>query len=190
MVKMTSGNKKLGKKVLNISRTPCATCPSDAPCRAKCYAMKAYRQYPNVRQAWNGNTEAAKNLPEYFKDINTIVSKKKPVHFRWHVAGDIDSQEYLNGMKLVARANPDTKFLAFTKNHNLDFVGLPKNLEVVASLWPNWGKDTVGLRKAWMQDGTENRIPATALVCPGSCETCKACWSLTADNRDVVFNVH
>jgi hypothetical protein len=189
MVKISKGNTKLGN-VMNLSLTPCKTCPADAPCRDKCYAMKAYRQYPNVREAWNGNTEATNNRPAFFSEVNKSVNKKKPEYFRWQVAGDILDQNYLDGMKMVARANPKTKFLAFTKNHGLDFGSLPKNLQIVASLWSNWGKRPVGLPVAWMQDGKENRVTGNEIECPGKCKDCKACWNLNSLGKDVVFKAH
>lgn len=190
MVNISKGNKKVGN-IPNVSLTPCTTCPADAPCRDKCYAMKAYRQYPNVRAAWNGNTEAARNhTAEYFAGIHDFIQKKKPSHFRWHVAGDIENQKYLDGMIEVAKKNPETRFLAFTKMHELDYTNKPENLEVVASLWSGWGKKHETLPVAWMQDGKEDRVPESAVKCPGSCEGCKACWNLSRLHKDVVFDAH
>jgi hypothetical protein len=189
MVAISSGNTKLGK-VMNISLTPCATCLPDAPCRSKCYAMKAYKQYPNVRQAWNGNTEKARNdLQGFMTEVNNVVQKKKPEYFRWQVAGDILNQAYLDGMNLIARANPKTKFLAFTKKHDLDFTGKAKNLEIVGSLWSNWG-EVKNLPVAYMQDGNEKRVNGTEIECPGKCKDCKACWNLSATGKNVVFKAH
>jgi hypothetical protein len=87
---------------------------------------------------------------------------------------------------------PKTKFLAFTKQYNL-FTGLqvPHNLKVVFSAWPGLDVHNPDSRPiAWMQDGTEDRIPETALHCPGSCENCMMCWSLDEINRDVWFTKH
>jgi hypothetical protein len=191
MVNISKGNKKLGKNVANVSLVPCATCPADAPCRSKCYAMKAFRQYPNVRKAWGENTESVKqNDIQYFEDICQYVEKKRPEYFRWHVAGDILNQDYLEGMKIVAKNNPGTRFLAFTKMHNLDFTNLPANLQVVISLWPNWGENKTNLPVAFMQDGTENRVNGQEIQCPGSCANCKACWHLGELQKNVVFNAH
>lgn len=189
-VAISKGNMKVGK-LPNVSLTPCATCPSDAPCRSKCYAMKAYRQYPNVRNAWGGNTETARNnLSLYMSEINSYIQKKRPSYFRWHVAGDIENQSYLDGMIEIANKNPDTKFLAFTKNHGLDFSKVPSNLQVVASLWTGWGKRPANMRVAWMQDGKEDRIPSDSVKCPGACENCKVCWNLNSLQKDVVFDIH
>src|ERR1017187_7722550 len=65
----------------------------------------------------------------------------KPRLFRWHVAGDILSSDYLGGICRIATANPGTHFLAFTKafdivNRYEDREAVPSNLVIVFSAWP------------------------------------------------------
>jgi len=156
--------------------------------------MKAYLQYPLVRKAWGINSKQVKdNRWQYFKDIATYLQKKKPDFFRWHVAGDVPDECYFMSMCDIAREFPETKFLAFTKR--LDLLKLmkeeiPANLTVVASMWPGWGTPPKNYPKAWMQDGTETRMPKDALVCPGNCGDCGACWNLRNLKKDVVFKKH
>lgn len=191
MAKISNGNMKLGRNLMNVSQVPCATCNPDAPCRKTCYAMKAWKQYPNVRKAWTENTEQAKNDRDgFFNSINERISQKNPAYFRWHVAGDILDQDYLERMKDTARKNPNTNFLAFTKKHNLDFSDCPNNLQIVKSMWVKWGDATINGPKAWMDNGEENRIPENAIECPGKCNDCKVCWNLDSLQRDVVFKAH
>jgi hypothetical protein len=45
-------------------------------------------------------------------------------------------------------------------------------------------------RIAWMQDGTETRIPKGAIECHGNCETCGLCYELPRLGVDVVFHKH
>lgn len=187
-------NSKMGK-VCSVSLTPHKACPPDVPCKKSCYAWKIY--FPPtrkpVRTAWDGNLAyAVADMAGYFGGINAFLHgvKKPKSFFRWHVGGDILNQEYLSGMKWIAQENVNTNFLAFTKNHSLDFNGLPDNLVIIASMWPGWGDPTLPLRKAWMQDGTENRIPEGALECQGGCDNCGLCWHLPSLNRDVVFHKH
>lgn len=189
------GNSKLGR-ICSVSLTPVAGCPDGIPCSRECYAMKAYRLRPNVRRAWNDNLEFAQyDQTVYFKEIQAFLkSKKHPIKFfRWHVAGDILDQPYLSGMNWLAKMNPDTKFLAFTKNHRLNFYGLNPNLVVILSMWPNWGDLSMvpaHLPIAWMQDGNEKRVPEGALECMGACDKCGLCWHLPELKRDVVFYKH
>ena len=115
-VKISKGNKKIGK-VWNISLTPVLSCPSGVPCAKDCYAMKAYKQYPNVRKAWDHNLrEFMTDSEAYFDSIIDQLASYKGTTFRWHVAGDIPSQVYYNGMVRVAREYPKIQFLAFTNN--------------------------------------------------------------------------
>jgi len=193
-VHISRGNTKLGKHTANISLPPVATCPKGAPCANDCcYALKAWKQYPNVRHAWGSNlAEYVMNANGYFASITNWIWHHKPVYFRWHVAGDIPNQEYLDYMKALGRLHKTTSFLCFTKRYELAYAGLPPNLSILASAWPGHGIVHVPnghgfLPIAWCQDGTETRIPHDAYECPGNCERCRVCWHTT---RDVWFHKH
>jgi hypothetical protein len=153
--------------------------------------------YPATRKAWSRNDRIARHHPDlYFTQIAARVAKSKPHLFRWHVAGDILSEEYLRGMCWIAAINPITHFLAFTKafpivNRHEDHQAIPDNLVIVFSAWPGMQFDNpYGHRVAWMQDGTETRVPADAITCPGNCESCGLCYELPKLGRDVVFHKH
>jgi len=150
--------------------------------------------YKNVQNAWSHNFRVFKrNRVKFFEDIFTYLLSNSPAYFRWHVSGDIQDQDYLEQMKAIAVQFPGTKFLAFTKQLDLDFSNLPKNLTIVASMWTNWGnpKD-VKLPKAWFQDGSENRIPKNAYVCIRDCSQCYVCWGLgkKGKHKHVILNKH
>jgi ferredoxin len=190
-MKISTGNSKLGM-IPNISLTPIKACGNCKACASKCYALKAYRQYPATKAAWDHNLRQAKDdRQEYFSGIGNYIRTKKPAFFRWHVAGDILDQSYFNYMIQIALMNTETRFLVFTKMHSLDYSARPKNLIVRFSQWP--GMDAIlkakaaGILSAWYQDGTEDRIPSNAVKCPGSCENCKACFN---SKRDVYFIAH
>lgn len=192
-MKISKGNSKIGK-VPNVSLLPCKDC-GNVPCKSQCYAAKALNYSPDARRAWSHNSRQARNNPTaYFNALADYLAKHNPAWFRWHVAGDILGQDYLNRMIKIARQFPGTRFLAFTKMHNLDYSDLPANLVIVASMWPTWGNpDAVrssGLPIAWMQDGTETRIPVDAIECPGSCENCMMCWNLPKLQKEVYFRKH
>ena len=197
LVSISTGNRKLGG-VMNISTSPRKCCPRGVPCASKgCYAFKAYRLYPGTRKAWSRNERVAKRHPDsYFMQIAARVAEHKPRLFRWHVAGDILSTDYLRGMCRIADANPQTHFLAFTKafdivNRYEEREALPRNLVIVFSAWPGMRFDNPHRhRVAWMQDGTETRVPEDAIRCPGNCETCGLCYELSRLGHDVVFYKH
>jgi hypothetical protein len=195
-VSISKGNRKLGT-VMNVSTSPRTSCPEGVPCASDCYAQKAFRMYPATRKAWTRNARIAKRHPDtYFSQIAARVAKVKPRLFRWHVAGDILSTDYLRGMCQIAAENPNTHFLAFTKafdvvNHYEDRQAIPKNMVIIFSAWPRMMFDNRhGHHIAWMQDGTETRIPQDSIECPGNCETCGLCYELPRLGRDVVFHKH
>jgi hypothetical protein len=96
----------------------------------------------------------------------------------------------------IAEENPETHFLAFSKafdivNRYEDREAIPGNLVIVFSAWPRMKIDNPhGHRVAWMQDGTETRVPEDAIECHGNCETCGLCYELPRLGVDVVFHKH
>ena len=197
-IHISKGNTKTGAipsfslpSGVTCSKSACETCFKQG-----CYARKIERLRPSVHATYMDNLFYAKNhidlleghLNAYFSMLNA------PRLFRIHVAGDFFSHAYFKMWLRVIKAHPQTKFMAFTKRDAiiqpyLDV--LPENFALVWSAWPGVAipKSIVGkIPVAWMQDGTENRIPETAVSCPGHCENCAKCWA--ADGKDVVLNKH
>lgn len=180
----------------NVSLLPIRDCGKGVPCanRNGCYACK-FLHRPSVKKAWQDNSRTARNNPRaFFAAIRDYLTRKNPAFFRWHVAGDFLSQEYVDECFAIAREFPDCRFLAFTKRHDFNYRFRPGNFSVVASMWPGWGDEAAvrrqGLPIAWMDDGTESRIPANAMHCPGNCDGCGMCWQLPDIGRDVQFPKH
>jgi len=184
---ISTGNMKIGKTA-NVSISPIKGCRKDVPCSTKCYAMKAYRCYPSARKAWDNNLLLARTQPEvFFGDIREYLSKKQPDYFRWHVAGDILNQNYLEEMKRIAKEYPNTQFRCFTKRFDLDYSKMPKNLCIGFSMWPGMAVPKKLRPRFWVQDGTETRIPKNAKECTGSCIECRYCWD---QKLDVWCHIH
>ena len=191
IVKISPKNSKLGK-IPNISLIPIKDCGDCDHCKSDCYAVKAWRQYPNVRTAWKGNSQAFRNDPAAaMLEVHKYLEKKNPRFFRIHVAGDFLNQAHVAVWIKCAESFPNTKFLAFTKMANLNYSDTPDNLTIIHSQWP--GRDVTSQQsgtRAWVQDGTETRIPADAIECPGHCDDCGLCWTLPNIGRDVFFHSH
>lgn len=193
-----SGNTKLGK-IWNTSFPPVWSCSVNAPCYKECYARKAFRQYPDTREAWIRNYGLYQADPnKYFRQINAFLSDVSPEHFRWLVAGDVVDTRYMTGVLELANRYPETNYCLFSKNYGV-LIGLvrggmyvPENLTILASAWPGH-KLPVELqenyRVAWMQDGTETRAPENAIVCEGSCINCLKCYNPKVQ-RDVILPIH
>ncbi len=211
-IKISNKNSKLGR-IPNISLVPVKDCGNCASCKADCYALKAWRQYSRTRAAWKMNSKAFRNDPhEAVLQVSRQLDRMRtaPRFFRIHVAGDFLDQNHLDAWNDMVNCHPHTRFLAFTKMHNLNFSNLSDNLQVVLSMFPTMPLPNVysgsreespeatharaALPKAWVtHDKTgniEKRIPGTALECPGYCDTCGACWDLNKRNYDVFFHNH
>lgn len=195
MIHISKGNSKLGPDIANISLRPVLDCGNCSLCKKKCYALKSYRMYPNVKKNWDENSlMARKDRDNYFLQIADYLNKKDVKYFRWHVAGDIPDQNYLDNMVRIAQMFQETYFLCFTKRFDLNYrvVNLEHvhSLSVMFSIWPKMElpKRVGGVPFAWCQDGKELRMQKRGYhMCPGSCKDCKQCWE---DNTDVVFNMH
>ena len=190
LITISERNIKMGS-IPSISLPPVVPCNVKAPCTdGACYAMKAFRLYPSVRQAYNKNLETFKRpRVVYFSAIQQWLQIKKPSIFRFHVSGDIPNKVYLLDMISLALRNPDIKFLCFTKKYNLlKNLTVPGNLSIIASAWTGFHMPDHSFPIAWLKDGIENRIPKDAIECFGNCENCGMCWNLKELKRDVYFN--
>ena len=192
-ISISPGNNKMGE-VPSVSTPPIKACAKwvTKACGKACYAMKAYRIYKATHAAYDRNLEIATNhREEFFQQVMQYLVKKQPVYFRWHVSGDMLDQDYVDNVVKVARLFPHTKFLAFTKRYEFDYTKKPDNLSIVFSAWP--GVEVPNPNNypiAWMQDGTEDRIPEKAFKCNDGCDTCGVCWDLKTLDKDVIFNKH
>lgn len=205
-VTISEGNDKLGN-IPNISLVPVFACPHGVPCASSCYAVKFFMMYPGVRGAWSQNTRIAMDEPDrFFGAVRIYLGTGNMKWFRVHVAGDFLDQGYLDRWIRLAQSFPTTTFVAFTKQYYLDYQEAPDNLRVRYSMWPGLPFDerrvTRVYPKAWVvgapapgpvtvtggaEQVREWRIPRGARKCPGSCITCKSCWT---SRSDVVFKRH
>ena len=190
-VSISLGNTKL-RKLPNISLTPIESCPKGVPCSKDCYAVKAQRRSKHAKRAWANNLAIARAAPDvYFGAIRKFLKKRKPEHFRWHSAGDILGESYLEEMFRIALETPTTKFMAFTKNYGVLpyslYDELPDSLSVVLSAWPDYPLyNPYELPVAWVEG--DERIPeGDVFHCVGHCDTCFACWTLADIGLDVVL---
>lgn len=194
-ITISEGNRKMGY-LPSFSTSPGVTGSCPINCNG-CYAMKMERIYTSVRKSYANNLQmAVMHMKETFQAISNYLAAFRPVLFRWHVSGDIMNTAYLENMIKLAAAHPETQFFAFTKqykivNKYLDSAGpIPENLKVIFSGWVGLPmKNPHGLPEAWMQDGTETRVPADAMHCPGDCQSCQKCaW--IENGQSVVFEKH
>ncbi len=195
---ISPGNRKMGAipsfslpSGESCSKAACATCYKS------CYFRRhVERRYKAARQNCQENFIFAKKDPRGLeRALNWYFDNPSaPRLFRIHVGGDFYSKAYFELWLRVVRKHPQTRFLAFTKQFDTiaPYVSrLPKNFALVLSAWPGSPLPDNLARKlpvAWMQDGTEDRVPPDAISCGGQCASCGRCWTL--DGRHVVFQKH
>ena len=187
---ISTGNRKVPYP--NVSLIPIIDCANCAVCKRDCYAVRAYRLRATARNAWGRNSELAHRQPtEYWGMIAKYIQRHAPRFFRYHVAGDILHQRYLDNMMELAHRHHNTRFMAYTKQFSLNYSGLPGNLCISFSRWPGDREiDNGGLPQVWMQDGTDDRVPDDAIKCSGYCGDCRICWYLNDIGRDVYIPKH
>ncbi len=190
-LKISMKNSKLGR-MPNLSLPPGASCIDDAPCLSTgCYAMKSYRLYPNVTEAWGSNLELYKLSPnQFFDDWHEWLEVNKPQRFRTFVGGDFPSEGFYGDYERLAEEHQRTSFLVFTKRYDYDFSLKPENSEVILSTWPGLElPKNKELPWSWLEE--DPRKPDEYFRCVGKCDDCgHTCWDKLSGKIHVVFPKH
>ena len=196
-ISISKGNIKMGE-IQSISLPPIVTCAENCACAKKCYAARMCRRWKNTRDAYNRNLEIFRTNPtEYWKQIDSTLYVNR--FFRFHVAGDIPTYDYLINMIEVVRNNPHCETLIFTKRYGFvnralaNGIELPKNLHLIMSEWDGMAMENpYNLPMAHVIfKGCEPK--ANWKICSGNCMECaknKAnCWTLK-NGEHVAFHEH
>lgn len=194
---ISAGNAKMGA-IPSVSLPPVITCPKNCPCAKKCYAAKLCRIYPTVKKAYQNNldilTEDAVSYWEQIKNASKITK-----YFRYHVSGDIPNELYFYHMVITAIENPETHYLAFTKNYGAvnNYMNkhdkLPSNLKIIFSEWEGLTvPNPHNLPTAHVI--FKNQTPADDWkICGGNCSECACrgigCWELKPGEK-IAFYEH
>lgn len=195
---ISTENTKMGD-VHSVSLSP-DYCPEWLPCKKKCYACRLQKLRPILHYYWDMNYREVVfgNLYVFFKSLSLWLTMMEPKLFRWHVAGEIPSQDYLNMIVDTAIKHPAIRFMIFTKAW-IRAIGFrfpdncPPNLSIIWSMWPGQPVPVFKphyVRYAWVRTKEETRIPKNAINCKGGCRSCMKCWNLAKLGRDVAFPAH
>jgi hypothetical protein len=146
-----------------------------------CYAMKAYRLYPNVRRNYLDSYKAS--LKNNFVDVisrQIELIKDKILAIRVHDSGDFYSQEYVNKWVEIARRFPTVKFFSYTKRmEDFDFSEMLKlpNFALIDSL--KFGILNYGPKEQMLEMAKKTGAyvcPATLthnqITCGNGCDIC------------------
>jgi len=182
-------NSKLGPDIYAFS-LPRSTCHHKTiDCEKYCYAKRGTFIFDNVKEALDRYYK--ESLEDDFVDrlcAQIIFNRVKWV--RIHPSGDFYSQEYADKWKEIAKRSPKTKFLVYTRNWDIDFSDVPKNLTVYNSVDKSTKKTNPTIkRRAIAIDITAPKHMKRVkygFICDNKCRYCKACWY---GKFDVVFPI-
>jgi len=187
----TLGNSKLSNSILifNLPAGSMGSCIMDCP---QCYAKKAEKMYPSVKQSrWNNLNMLKKHGPNILiTAISKILDYNSSINaIRFHESGDIYSDEYADAIKTAAMhaRNRGIRSYLYTKTGYNSSILHPVN--VVESILPdgdiNFGSIDYVERKS--KKYSDPICPATykskKIICG---KDCKACM----ESRFIVFVQH
>ena len=199
MLSFSEGNTKTDKLVPSISLRPILDCSNCKHCANSCYDIRNDIRYQVHYNSRAKNYVVWKKNPNIYFDLISAYCKNKQA-FRWHIGGDIQNYNYLNGVVKVTKENRHCRFLIFTKMFALCNVYFekhrkPSNLQIIYSAWigqdmPN--PHNFPTSHLLYADGTTSASDG-ARLCTGNCSEClttnKGCWSLKK-GQQVVFMAH
>ena len=185
---ISPGNQKLvGIPIWNLPAR--STCPGSTPyCRQHCYAMKAERQYPDVRPCRKRNLHASMDA-DFAENMLLLLHPRSRAaeygYMRIHESGDFYNQPYLDQWIRIAEARPNIKFLAYTKSFHLSWAHQPKNLITYWSVMPDSESVPEGNRA--FAGACSGMRQAFHCVQGRKCHNCLRCWNHSGDVR---FDIH
>ena len=173
---------KTGSKLRKDKRSVCY----------KCYAMKGFYMFGNVKPAFYKRFEAMKH--PLFVEAMTLVIKsktKQTKYFRWKDSGDIDSLSELERIVMVCQNTPKVKHWLPTREVKIvsDYLKIykafPGNLVVRVSAplvngepLPNFPNTSTvhSAGKKWYGK------KCIAYKQNNECKDCRACWNIKVNN--------
>ena len=185
-VRVSYGNKKIGK-TLNFNLLAILTCGGmckKCGCQFYCYAVKDCLRFPAVLRSRAINTALALyDTERYFAEIAEIIERRKSYEFiRFHVSGELIGVDYFAEMVKLAKRFQNRRFWTYTKQYEIvnsyiaKYGELPKNFVVMFSDWDGYAMINPYTMPTFRFYPAEKwgLIPASAFVCGGDCNYCKA----------------
>jgi len=175
------GNSGLGKvPSFSTNRSTCGKLSKY--CSKYCYMNFASSYYKAVKSTQSKNTELITKWSQakIVGEIDNFLKKYNPALFRIHANGDFLNRKELDSWIQIARLNPSTKFLAFTKQiHLFNLISIPENLHIRFSIFFNMSetvKESI-LDKGFPIAYTDMNNVFNSKVCSKPCETCQFCYN-------------
>ena len=177
-VHFSTGNSKIGEEP-SVSLRTILDCGNCSKCKKVCYDLKdtIRNQYSRLNRV--ENYLIYKYQPErYFKEISNYVMLNYLDFFRWHIGGDIIDKQYYEGIKKVARDNPQCNFLVYTKMYDLineDYEEI-ENLKIMFSVYEGIecsNQHNLPTFHIIDKEGNTTAEIEKPLLCGGNCVLCR-----------------
>ena len=168
---------KTGSKLRQVKGSVCASC----------YALKGnYTRYPAIKAAQYRRLEAMKS-PLWVDAMITVIKRQK--WFRWHDAGDVQSEAHMQKILEVCRLTPNTRHWLPTQQRQFlpDPEQVPDNLVIRLSR----SKLDGPVPAAWSHDSGVTTGEARTCPAPdqgGKCLDCRGCWNKNI--KSVIYGKH
>jgi hypothetical protein len=142
----------------------------------------------------------ASNAQQEFDKLKKRKTRNKETKFQYvriHESGDFYSQSYVNKWVQIVKANPELKFLAYTKSHALNFDELTKQPNMTLRYSVDSTSTTIREDMALAYVRTEETLAnlpqagdkRETIQCQSTwkCAECRLCWT---SEKDVSFQLH
>ena len=159
-----------GSKLRKIKGTPCYDC----------YAMKGnYIRYPAIKKAQYYRLASLKHDSWVMAMVAQI---KRQYWFRWHDAGDVQSDKHMAKILEVCRQTPNTKHWLPTQERS--YLPSPADVPDNQIIRLSGSKIDGPPPTAWTHTSS---VVTKGASCPapnqgGKCRTCRACWTKSIKN--------
>lgn len=191
---------KNGTLLTDIQGT-CIGCDKD--CSDSCYAKSFCKLHHNACvPAYGNNTLLARHeLQRYFDGIQHYLDDNIVGVFRYHVAGEIPSYEYLCQMCILAKNNPFTRFYCYTKRfswieqYSIENT-IPNNMIFLVSIWNGNYSNPLNFPE-FIYDDLSDESLKNIPHCPAfdkdgnktgmTCAKCKQCFSSKNGSKIAVY---
>lgn len=186
---LTNYNRKQGADIFTFS-LPRNTCLAHKTplCFERCYGRKKVFLTHDVLGRYIKNLADSKD-PDFESYVIDQIIREKVDYIRIHTIGDFYSQAYFERWVTIARICPATKFLAYTRNWELDASNLPDNFKLYYSVDVTTTKfnPTIDRRSTMFFPPPEVKVYAhlepfsrpefEGRICSSRCSHCKTCWN-------------
>ena len=177
---LTNGNQKLGKGIWAFG-LPTSTCMHKTElCNKFCYAKKGSFTAPAPVAYYKKNYTLS--LRSDF--VSAILGEIQAYYCRYiriHPSGDFYSQAYFDKWNTIAAASPNTIFLAYTRNYEIDATYISPNFKLYYSIDDSTLKTNPTIHKFALVTKISGVVHMQRydkyFICQSKCKVCKACFS-------------